>query len=485
MIAEENSLKRLLDRRKIPILWEIAMKKLKDFEFHNIKTRHIQWFCLVLVGLLELFTMVFGATVDGPMRGYVVFYETLAGILFFGASIRETMSRKGRNLLLLGLGFCLWTLLLQLSDYRHYSPTAYYGARFIFSAFFCEYLMLLPCAAILDEGEKAVGLKILGGFYAAAIVAYLGLTVLLYLDRIPTVFSRFCGWINVRLGINWHPNIMGQALSITIGFGLALVCGAKKLRSRIALGALTAVACWLLALTNARATTLFTCCIFGGIAFYFVWSPGTDRATALRFFLGLLAAAAVIGALFSLSGWAAKANSRYLTRVETQELEVNTDYADGRIRDLSEDFWSFNGRTEIWADAAQGLRDHPEVLISGVKDPGKFISQYYEDGVAHAHNSWLQTLLRLGIVGLGFALVLTVLAIRDCIQLMFLKKSTLMQKVICMQVICLLGSEFFEPYLFYAEAPYNFINAAFLVCLGYLEYWNYRAEPISGKERNA
>ena len=90
--------------------------------------------------------------------------------------------------------------------------------------------------------------------------------------------------------------------------------------------------------------------------------------------------------------------------------------------------------------------------------------------VVNAHNSWIQTMMLMGIPGCLLAVVFTLVAVWNLWILMWRKQEDLRRKVVAMIVICLLLAGLLEAYLFTGELL--FTNFVFLLCMGYLIQWN-------------
>ena len=457
------------------------MRNLDDIHMEAIAPRKLQLGCLVFVGLIQLVILFFGPLVDGPMRTYVIIDMSIAGLFFLGLTIRQPLSRTAKKLLFSGMAFCGWVLLLQFSDYIHFQTTAYYGARFIYSGFLCEYLMLLPWAAAVDEQRKDTGLRAMGLIFLVISASYCVFGVMTVAGRPPHLFDRFMGWAGPRMGLQFHPNVTAFIYLVGVIFSMAFLFLTRRRWLQVLLGISIIPQFLLMSLTNARTVLLLCGCLFGGTHFFSVYTAGTEKDNWKRFLLGLAAAAVCIVAIYKISDWICAANASWMAKrgIEMGQLQLeDAAIMQSGQREFSYGLLSLNGRTEIWAGMLQGIKEHPEVLIGGVKNPGAFISRYYLDGVAHAHNGWFETLLRLGLVGFGFALYFTCLAVKNAILIMFFRRTTMFQKVIAMLSICILCNEVLEPHLFYVECPFCFVNILFLLSLGYLVHWAEQTEKL-------
>ncbi|MBQ5909906.1 MAG: hypothetical protein IIW85_06220 [Bacteroidaceae bacterium] len=89
----------------------------------------------------------------------------------------------------------------------------------------------------------------------------------------------------------------------------------------------------------------------------------------------------------------------------------------------------------------------------------------------HAHNSWLETLMRMGIPGLVIALVFTALSAWSGAKLLLSQSTPLWQKIAAMLTLCIMATGFLEPYLFITNVYYHVTDFAFFFLTGYLDYW--------------
>ena len=147
---------------------------------------------------------------------------------------------------------------------------------------------------------------------------------------------------------------------------------------------------------------------------------------------------------------------------------------DNEQRSLMEDLWSFNGRTQIWEATLKAVRNSKPLMLFGTEYSGTMISIYHWFEVIHAHNSWLETLMRMGIPGLVMALVFTVLAVWSAAKLLLSPGTVLWKKIVAMLAMCVMATGFLEPYLFITNVYYHVADFLFFFLTGYLDYWSNR-----------
>jgi hypothetical protein len=411
----------------------------------------------------------------------------VVALIFLLASFCRPVSKQGIKFLLFGLLFSLTYLLV-------------YGSGRGFYPFFCEYMMLLPYAALSHEKEKGTGLKIFAGFYAFTLAVMSVLAVFQCLNRIPYVLQPlylqpgFFWERDFYLQLFWHPNVLGAIFMLGTGMTVALACSTKHLWSKITLALLAAVGYLFTSLTYCRTAIILTAFIISGVVFFLIYR---DNKSAKRILLALLAAAATMSVLLYAYSFIFKVHVNYQRQIRTETEEITETVDDSSTKkshpagesdsenkekssgaehdvfgDLYEGLHGFTERDRIWKSAFKGIAENPKVLFTGVDDiPGFINGRYGIRSKAHAHNSWIQMLLSMGIWGFAFTVVISFLAIKNSFLLLFRKKSTMFQKSICLFTLAVMGLGFFEIYLFGEYYPVNFVNAVYLLCTGYVTVW--------------
>lgn len=377
---------------------------------------------------------------------------------------------------------------------------------------FLVYLMAFPFAA-LAEDRKNAGLRLIGGVFVAASLVLVFYTVLLLLNRVPSGMEGILFWDGARLNPLWHPNIAASYFMIGIGFSLVFCCLARKPWTKALLVFLIILQVLAMALTNCRTTLLLTGALLGGTVFFLIF-----RGNWKGFLLGLLAAAVLLVGTFKLSGklfqWnndrllaeltaaqevsapAAQESVPEMTEISETELpkaeipvaelpvveeiiimeDTGVIIGDNEQRSLSEDLRSFNGRTQIWEAALKAVRNSKPIMLWGTEYSGTMISIYHWFDVVHAHNSWMETLMRMGIPGLLMALVFTVLSVFSAAKLLLSSQTVLWKKIVAMLAMCVMATGFLEPYLFITNVYYHVTDFVFFFLTGYLDFWSNRKE---------
>ena len=495
---------------------------LKNFEFHKINAASIQMACLVLVACFDTLNMVFGIYIYQDFQRIMILWLNLIAMVYLGVTIREPMTRLARNTLLLGMAFCAWPVFMQLRDVIFVINPEHPEGRFLEGTFLCEYLLLLPFACVADEKEKVTGLKVFGWFMilASGILTVWGLP---FGDPlIPESLRNTYRWNGSRMCIIWNANMLAASYMAGIAFCMMFICQIRKLWVRILLAVLAVMGFMAMILTDCRTVLMLTGCLLGGTAFVLISRGGMKRAL-----LGLLAAGVVVICCHQLSGYVYGIHVDRMIAATRQEMieEVksgenaedpaeNAEQPDTEQNPLGEDaensrpsadtagkspleilvedeqeyrnspehFLEFGGRMKIWKNALQVIKDNPRLFLFGMRRVDNCIQHGY-GWAKDPHNAMLNILMRLGLIGLGFAVYFTWLTIKNAYSLIFLKKSFVYQKIISILLVAIVLAEIFEPQLYFVMFPDNFTNMTYLFCLGYTIYWEKNAQPLKEKKK--
>ena len=414
-----------------------------------------------------------------PGTGYFLAEKLLPVpcLLFAGSALTRRISLPAKGCLLLSGITVFWFAAVQLQHHLSQMGMSAFG---IFAA---GCLLAFPFAAVTGEGDT--GLKWLGSVYVAASMLMVLFAGMLLTDTVPETLAQSIYWDGTRLAALWHPNVCACVLMIGIGITLFFILQAKKRWEKVLLALMTALQFAAIALTNSRTSILLTCALFGGTLFFGIWKGGWKR-----FLAGAAAALAALVVLFALSGFLFDLNteaqiSRLLEQRElgnavgsdSQTLLVNEQTGEAIILgnsnqgELMQDMKTLNGRTHIWKAAVTALQDNPPLKIWGTEYVSIEISSRNYFPVAHAHNSWMQVMMKQGIPGLLLSLVYTVLALWNILVLLWRPNVALEKKVIAMLVLCILAASFLEIYLFGSDLNTFFAHYLFFFMLGCLGCW--------------
>ena len=436
-----------------------------------------QYFCLAAALGLEFLLMAF--------RGYGFYfmenYMIVPTMLFLGTIFGHKISRVAQRQLWLCLGFFFWFFIAQTLHYMMDLEVRSVGL------FTSVYLLAFPFASLTQDGKKQWGLKLTSVACIGAALILVALSCLMMLDVLPGFLKPHIYWDGARLQAFWHPNICAVIFLMGIAFSLYCFTQSSRKWCKTLFIAIVIILFFFMTLTNSR-TSLFLCsCMFGGLLFFRIYNGSWKR-----FLIGTVVALVVILLLFNSAQAVFQAHydarlAKFVAQAEemaaqgipsSEDSPITLDYkgdlalkTDAGQLSLAINMPSLNGRTNLWAAGIQALMNNPTALVLGVDTPENFLTEHWGTSIAHSHNSWLDTLIGLGIPGLLFALIFTGIAVWHIWTTCWGKNCSLDQKIIAMLLLCLMGTGFLEPYLFFTTIFYHYTDFIFFLCLGYLILW--------------
>lgn len=452
---------------------------------------------LVAAGIMEFLFI----TLENLFYGFGYYltetYLIIPALLFAGCALGGKLSKfAGKRLLLAGIAVA-WFVLVQFIHKLSGMDTQ------PLATFFFIYLMAFPFASVSEDHSNA-GIKWIGGMFLTASLILVGYTGILLLELVPDALSQYLYWDGARMRVFWHPNVSACFFMLGIAFAAAFLVQSRKIVVKVLLAVAIVLQFASMALTNCRTTLLLTSALFGGILFFKIF-----KGNWKQLILGLLAALIVFVGAFKISGgiyqWhnerlIDKKYEEMLAAAESEEIPAETETVPEETlaapeenvpteqpavinkedivlvsansqKSLAHDLRTFNSRTGIWKSALAAVKDSKILALFGTEYAGLVLSSYYGGELHHAHNSWLEVLMRLGIPGLLMSLVFTALAVWSAVKLVFNQSVELWKKIVAMLTVCLLGAGFLEPYLFITNVYYHVTDFAFFFLTGYLDYW--------------
>ena len=447
------------------------------------RTRRAQFGCLLAMLLMTLAFFLLEDRASGVAYLLVERYLTLPAMAFLGASLCRELPGRGRGYLYAGLAMVALFFVNQILHQVLEAEAKQVGT------FVCAYALCFPFAAATGDARRQKGLKWIAGLFTAVGVLLTAYAALLLCGGVPEYLQNYVYWDGARFYAMGHPNICATLLMIGMAFSVGFALRSPTPWAKAGLGVLAVAQFAALSLTNGRTTVILTCVLLGGIAFCVLRGRGWKR-----FAVALLAAIVVMAAAFGMSravyGWnqarltgqkagalavpciTAKADDLQTEQTDTAEALVSEQYQGTLANDLK----TLNGRTVIWKTALRGLEDNARVKFIGTEYVEMILTRYGPLPIYHTHNSWLEALYRMGLPGLGAALVITVLAVWSAAVVLW-RNTDLWKSCVALLTLCLLGCALLEPYLFVADVSYFYLDFLFLMCLGYLSLW--RGEKVA------
>ena len=443
---------------------------------------------------------VFMGIAFGPFGSYLFEEVMIIPCVLF---LREMFSQPLRSdakkaFFLSSLLFCWFFLLQILRDLAFFEV-------YPFSTYFCSYFFAFPMASLIQDSTGKKALKLFFTVFIAASVCHVITTLLMLLDAVPAYFTQYHAyWDGTRLHSFWHPNMTACFLMFGVGACLVFLQDTADRRTKAAL--LAAIALFLIpmALTNCRTVIILTGGLLGGTAFFSMvrgsWKrvlPGLAVACAIvllvytgasslySFHSNVLAGKHTMepprtaAGVFVITAEAASPTesseqdmSQEVTTPPMGASDINTSLGtSSEQKTLAEDLGNLNNRTMLWKSALKALFKNGIYPIIGVDDPGRHMSYYSDFPDVHTHNSWMETLLGLGIPGFAIAMVFTLLTLWNGIIILLKHNQDVWKRTTAMLTLCMLMASFMEPYLFLPPKDYYLYNFIFLLCAGYLLHW--------------
>lgn len=474
-------------------------------EFTGISVEKLQFFCLLLLGVLDFLTVTVGKIRPDASEFFVEHFLMAPALLFLGASLTTRLSRAAVIDLILGVVTLVWMALCQCIQAQNWELMDN------LTLFWPIYLLVFPFASVTRDSKAQKGLRTMALIAVALSMVMVLFSAMLSVYILPPFLRESVEWDNEgRLAVLGHPNIAGWMFMIGIAFTVGFFFEAKNKWLKLILLGAAGAQLLMQALTNSRTSIILTDVLVGGALFFYIFRGGWKQ-----FVLGMLAAVVLAGSLFlgadamydwnhdrlaeAIAIWqeqaaaeeAAKAAAEAAdeaAKAETAEVEAEEEGSDeeqdiGQVVNVPSTglrtrggFWehlgSFNGRTSIWKGAFNTMGARPEILLHGTAQVGVTAAEGgCHFGVMHLHNSWIQMLVGFGIPGLLVALYLTFLALRGTLWMLFSSHSSLWQKCVAMLMGCMLLAGFLEPYLFTGYTYCHFITVMAMMCIGYLNHW--------------
>jgi len=445
----------------------------------------VQAACLLIMGIVEFLNMTKGflLPVNLPLLTNGGIVLSLMGLW------AVTLWKNNRAVLqrdvILGILLFAWFLVLELNRRFNHTPLQ------SFTVVAAVYLIALPFAALAQDRDRRMGLRLISGIYVAAALLLLSLGLILLLGgNIPAPLNGHVYWDGPRLLVISHPNITSRIFMIALALCMGFCGQAKQTWTKVLMLLAAALLFAGIALTNCRAVVLVSCCILGGNVFSLI-----SRKNRKYILLGVVAAMVVAYLLFLSSSCLYQWNySRLVNQAsqhtaqeaalpedsgldvtvasdavapadETQETELAGNSNSGQGTILS-DLPTLNNRTYIWASFIKKIQQEPAILLRGTVDTRLVL------GNLHTHNAWLEALIMLGLPGFLLILFFSWDTAWSSLRLILHNGADMFQKNIALLSLSTMVAALLEPCLFITYLEWSFSDFFFFLCLGYLTLWS-------------
>jgi len=404
-------------------------------------------------------------------RGTLAMEHYAGPVIFAFAGMTVCTGRYGRSRdLWVGLAFVGWYVLSRILLRELYLDHSY----LFLCNLSCAYLLGLPFAGTMDDGEKKHGLMLAAVIFGVGYGVLSWLSVLaalggeqITLPVLGTVLGMDPG--DLRLHANTHPNISACLFLIAISLLIWLTAHLKRRWMGAAALVLSAGLYAGIALTVSRTAMIQTSVLAAGLVFISGMRLPVKTAWK-RTAVSLLLAAACLALVFLSFEWVNAGLGRLADSMKALAEETEEAALLAAERDIVQDLATMTGRTEIYAGILEMLCDRPMAFLTGMRNSQMVQTmEKYIDNV-HAHNSFLQTLVNMGIPGLLMALWFAARALWASVKTVFCRKAAFADQVLAVFLLTLLVGTIPEPYLFteYLTA----CNFPFFLVLGYVLQMN-------------
>lgn len=389
---------------------------------------------------------------------------------------------------LLGVLFVWMILGLFINDWRlekAFSSTWLYCA--CITTFLC---FSLPYAFDKETLKKALSILAVAMLASATLLSAAALAVVFGGVHAPEAITKI-GYVGIfddgRLWMVSHPNTVAPICGAAIILTGYLLTRTQKWLVR-ALLILCAIACYsTMALTDSRTGFVSTT---PGVALEFFLlfnlSFAKIKRAGGRILLSLAATALCVGVFFFGTNVVRSVyNNMVVAHSAADDTAVDSSTSDNTVSDPAtktdmavdrglDKVESFNGRTEIWKGTLHGLKENPDILLTGTTPiiSGGVMAQYFPKNspIGNFHNSFVASLVSFGIPGLAIILAFFVMLAIQAGRLSFSElkeKSSLGARLIPAILLFAVSESMMEVFLF-VEFSLNVVWIWFMFAAGFV-----------------
>ena len=427
-------------------------------------TRNVKRLCVTFLVLAALTEVLVALSFD---RGILVMEHYMGPLIFAFMGMTLCMGRYGKRIdLYVGAAFVGWYILSRILLKELYIDYSYV----FLCNLSCAYLLAFPFAHAADDAQKKHGLTAVAVTLCLCYGAIAWLCLLAALGGQQITLPYFGSVLgmnpyDLRLYANTHPNISATLFLIALILGTWLVAQHKRRWLGVILLILGVALYSGIALTVSRTVMIQFAAFVAGLAFVGCMRL-SFKAIWKRVLVAVPVAVVCLLVVFLSFGWAADG----LTVVADSMRAVAETVSEpvkplAAERDLMADLGTMTGRTIIYQQIFDLFGDHPEYLLTGMRNSTLAGTLQKYTSTHHAHNSFLQTVVNMGIPGLLMAVWFTVRGLWASARVIFSRRSTFANQVLAIGWMALLICTISESYLFteYLTA----CNFPFYLLLGY------------------
>ena len=341
----------------------------------------------------------------------------------------------------------------------------------------CTYLFAFPFAY---NAKSKNGLRIASVIWIIvySLVAWIGVFSAVYSQNITLPLFKteiLMDPKELRLYAGGHPNF--AACMFMLAFMLA-VWFAAQLRTRCKLFPflLACIGCYAgIALADSRTVMIQIACFSAGLAFTRVTHTPLKNNWK-KYLLASLAGIICLVVVFAGFDWVKLSVTALANNVTAHAEEVEKQVVAKRV--LLDT--TLTGRTYIYRKLIQLIQQQPRIFLAGMRNSELTRTILKATRTFHAHNSYLQTLLHMGLPALLMAFYFTVMAVWKSLKLIFNSRAAWTDQILAIMLLAFLLGTLTEPYLF-SDFSLN-ANFPFFLILGYVLEAERKLKLLTHKE---
>ena len=407
------------------------------------KSTKMSWEVIILIGAIGCILMTTYRYLDPTHGGAVLTYLLYPLSIFSVALLVYTRNFiKYQEIRLFGV-FFLWVFIVIALNYQRASNAISSGW---FHSLVSISILCFSLPYALSDISTKTAMRILAGttIFLTTITGIIALTLVLMgnsIDLRPAIEGVLGMNDEGRLEFFNHANIAASECGLSILLSISLFVETKKRLVKYLLVFVILICYLSLALTDSRTGIIATAFAIGFITFLLCGTRlRVIKSKRTSIILSIFISLCFVAIFYTGTKGLKSAYNMYIeyrtstiqsadgTIIEPSSSEFTSEEPEDAIGQASSrglsDASTFNGRTLIWKGTIRGLRDHPEILLTGTTPllSGEILTSYISilEPMKNFHNSFLAVLVGLGLPGFVlfalFMLKLCVICVRMIVK---------------------------------------------------------------------